>query len=134
MMERAAPRLARTRFIDHWGDGDVDALAERFADLDCPALQSDGSCGIYPFRPLTCRSMGIPRDVGGIVEGACTIQTAIPLVRLPRSHREEEDRLINEEAEHLAYLRTLDLAQGEELFLPHAFLPDKADDDEATGT
>lgn len=134
MMERAGPRLARTRFIDHWADGEVDALADRFADLNCPALQSDGSCGIYAFRPLTCRSMGIPRDVGGIVEGACAIQTAIPIVRLPRSYREEEDRLINEEAEHLAQLRNLDLAQGEELFLPHAFWPDTAEDDEVTGT
>ncbi len=127
MMERAAPRLARTWFIDQWGDGDVDAMAERFADLNCPALQSDGSCGIYAFRPLTCRSMGIPRDVGEIVEGACAIQTAIPLVRLPRSYREEEDRLINEEAEHLAQSRNLNLTQGEELFLPYAFLHDKAE-------
>lgn len=134
MMERAAPRLARTWFIDQWADGDVDALAERFADLNCPALQSDGSCGIYAFRPLTCRSMGIPRDTGEIVEGACAIQTAIPLVRLPRSFREEEDRLINEEAEHLAQLHNLDLAQGEELFLPYAFLPDKAEGEEVTGT
>ena len=26
----------------------------------CPALDADGTCGIYPFRPLICRSYGVP--------------------------------------------------------------------------
>ena len=26
----------------------------------CPALDGDGRCGIYPFRPLICRSYGVP--------------------------------------------------------------------------
>ena len=26
----------------------------------CPALDDDGGCGIYPFRPLICRSYGAP--------------------------------------------------------------------------
>ena len=26
----------------------------------CPALEKDGSCGVYPFRPLICRSYGVP--------------------------------------------------------------------------
>jgi len=26
----------------------------------CPALDADGRCGIYPFRPLICRSYGVP--------------------------------------------------------------------------
>ncbi len=26
----------------------------------CPALDDDGRCGIYPFRPLLCRSYGVP--------------------------------------------------------------------------
>ena len=26
----------------------------------CPALDADGRCGIYSFRPLICRSFGIP--------------------------------------------------------------------------
>jgi len=33
----------------------------------CPALDDDGRCGIYPFRPLICRTYGVPlrhsRDV-----------------------------------------------------------------------
>ncbi|MCP9443264.1 MAG: YkgJ family cysteine cluster protein [Nitrospira sp.] len=134
MIERAAPRLVPTRFIDQWTDGDVDALAERFADLDCPALQSDGSCGLYAFRPLTCRSMGIPHEAGGLVEGACAIQTAVPLIRLSQFYREEEERLVREEASHLARLRAQESIKGEEMFLPYAFLPDEADDDGSEDT
>ena len=26
----------------------------------CPALDGDGLCGIYPFRPLICRTYGAP--------------------------------------------------------------------------
>lgn len=26
----------------------------------CPALDDDGRCGVYPFRPLICRSYGVP--------------------------------------------------------------------------
>ncbi len=26
----------------------------------CPGLDDDGRCGIYPFRPLICRTFGIP--------------------------------------------------------------------------
>jgi len=26
----------------------------------CPALDGDGRCGIYPFRPLICRTYGVP--------------------------------------------------------------------------
>ena len=26
----------------------------------CPALDADGRCGVYPFRPLICRTYGLP--------------------------------------------------------------------------
>jgi len=26
----------------------------------CPALDADGRCGVYPHRPLICRSYGVP--------------------------------------------------------------------------
>ncbi len=33
----------------------------------CPALDDDGRCGIYPFRPLICRSYGVPlRHTGAV--------------------------------------------------------------------
>ena len=33
----------------------------READREmCPALDADGRCGIYPFRPLICRTYGAP--------------------------------------------------------------------------
>ncbi len=42
---------------------EVDALAARAASGDpgvCPALGEGGRCGIYAFRPVVCRSHGLP--------------------------------------------------------------------------
>lgn len=124
MIEESAPKLARNRFIDHWPDSDIDSLVERYRALPCPALYSDGSCSLYAFRPLACRSMGIPSETEGTVNGACTVQTSIPLIRLSQSLRQEEDRLAGEEASQLMHLRHQIRATGEELFMPYAFLPD----------
>jgi len=124
MIEGSAPQLARHPFIDHWPDHDTDLLVERFRELPCPALESDGSCSLYEFRPLACRSMGIPVESDGIVQGACAIQTSVPLIRLSASLRQEEDRLAGEEAEELAQLRVRQKLPGEELLLPYAFLAD----------
>lgn len=123
MISAAVPRLARNCFIDQWRDQDIDQLVEQYRDLPCPALQSDGSCGIYAFRPLTCRSMGIPQEEEGIVHGACAVQTSVPVIRLPRPLRREEDLLARMEAEDLAHLRRQQHAQGEELLLPYVFIP-----------
>lgn len=124
MIEASAPQLGRHPFIDHWPDHDADVLVERFRELQCPALEADGSCSLYEFRPLACRSMGIPVESEGIVQGACAIQTSVPLIRLSPSLRHEEDRLAGEEAEELAQLRDRQRMPGEELLLPYAFLPD----------
>ena len=124
MIEESAPELSRNRFIDHWPDSDVDFIVERYRSLPCPALSSDGSCGLYAFRPLTCRSMGIPSETEGNVQGACAVQTSVPLIRLSRSLRQEEDRLAEEETRQLMYLQHQNVATGEELLLPYAFLPD----------
>ena len=124
MIEASAPQLALHPVIDHWPDRDTDALVERFRELPCPALEADGSCSLYEFRPLACRSMGIPVESEGIVQGACAIQTSVPLIRLSPSLRHEEDRLAGEEAEELAQLRDRQKVSGEELLLPYAFLPD----------
>ena len=123
LISASAPQLAHNRFIDHWTDRDVDTLVERYSELPCPALAQDGSCSIYNFRPLTCRSMGIPSDVDGVVHGACTIQTSVPLIRLSSPLRHEEDLLAKAEAEQLALLRHQISTPGEEVLLPYAFLP-----------
>lgn len=119
----AARELAGNPFIDQWPDPAIDHLVEEYRHLPCPALQADGSCGVYPFRPLTCRSMGIPTETDGTTHGACDVQTCVPLVQVSRCLREEEDRLANQEAEELAALRHTITTAGEELFLPFAFLP-----------
>ncbi|UVT15879.1 MAG: YkgJ family cysteine cluster protein [Nitrospira sp.] len=120
----AAPALITNQFIDHWPDGEIDRVIERFDALPCPALERDGSCGLYDFRPLVCRSMGIPTDDGVRVHGACAVQTAVPLIRLSNTLREQESRLVEKEAEALGTLRDRLGAEGEELLLPYAFLPE----------
>ncbi|MDH5669144.1 MAG: YkgJ family cysteine cluster protein [Nitrospira sp.] len=124
LMERDVPELAHDEYIDNWQDSDTDVMIERYRELPCPALQSDGTCGIYAFRPLTCRSMGIPSEVDGVVQGACAVQTSVPIIRLSLSLRQEEDRLVDEEADQLVCLRDQTGIKGEELFLPYAFVPE----------
>jgi Fe-S-cluster containining protein len=122
-IEARFPRLSSSPMLDDWPDHLTEQLAEEFQDLPCPALSSDGRCQVYAFRPLTCRSMGIPPDQDGCVEGACDIQTAVPIIRLSPPFREEEDRLAGEESQQLTALRLTRQCQGEELLLPTAFLP-----------
>ncbi len=120
----AAPQLNTNRFIDQWPEEESRQLIERFDIWPCPALEQNGSCGLYQFRPLVCRSMGVPPEDGGCVSGACAVQTAVPLIRLSKTIREEENHLAGMEAEEIEALRRHDGAEGEELFLPYAFLSD----------
>lgn len=122
-IEARFPRLASSPMLDDWPDRLTEQLAEEFQDLPCPALTSNGHCAVYAFRPLTCRSMGIPPDQAGCVEGACEIQTAVPIIRLSPPLREEEDRLAGEESQQLTALRLKLQCRREELLLPYAFLP-----------
>jgi Fe-S-cluster containining protein len=39
---------------EQWGD------PPPAAGIPCPALTADGSCGIYPVRPVLCRKFGVP--------------------------------------------------------------------------
>ena len=66
--------------------------------------------------------MGIPTEDRGLTHGACEVQTFIPIVRLPSAFREEEDRLVQEEATSLEALRRATGSTGEEVFLPYGFL------------
>lgn len=132
-MEAAYPRLATSRFLDHWPDPDIDQLVSQFHQAPCPALGEDGLCGLYQFRPLTCRSMGIPNEQAGITSGACEVQTFVPLVRLSASIRVEEDRLAAREAQALDRHRLEEQAEGEEVLLPYGFLPQKQTDNRPEG-
>ncbi len=122
-MQAAYPRLTETAFVDTWPDKELDRLAEQFAYLPCPALTEEGRCAVYAHRPLTCRSMGIPTEEGGLTVGACQVQTFVPIVRLPASLRVEEERLAQVEAAAIEAARAEDAASGEELWLPFGFLP-----------
>lgn len=120
----AAPCLMANPFVDRWPDEEMDTLVQRFDALPCPALESDGRCGVYEYRPLVCRSMGLPMDSDGVVSGACIIQTSVPLIRLSNALREEENLLAGREAEELAAVCHQNGAQGGEVLLPYAFLAD----------
>jgi Fe-S-cluster containining protein len=119
-----APQLVGNYFLDEWPDQEIDRLTEHFTAWPCPALEQDGTCRIYECRPLVCRSMGIPSDDNGQVNGACAVQTAVPLIQPSKVLREEEFQLARLEAERLEALRRHLGAEGEELFLPYAFVPD----------
>lgn len=120
----AAPQLNTNRFIDQWAEEDIDQVIERFEAWPCPALEPDRTCGLYEFRPLVCRSMGVPQDDGSRVRGACAVQTAVPLIRISKAFREEENHLAGMEAEEIEALRLRTGIMGEELFLPYAFIQD----------
>lgn len=119
----ASTAIPTDPFIDTWRDRDLDRLVKQFDDLPCPALQGDGTCAVYNYRPLVCRSMGIPSGGEGVVHGACRVQTSVPLIRLSSSLRCEEAYLAGVEAEELARMKHKTDSPGEELLLPYAFLP-----------
>lgn len=123
-LTEAVPQLLTNRFVDHWPEQDCEQMIEQCSDWPCPALESDGGCAIYQFRPLVCRSMGIPSEDDGCVNGACAVQTSIPVIRLSNAFREEEDRLAALEADELEALRHQQGVEGEEMLLPFAFLPE----------
>lgn len=124
MLTIAAPQLSMNPFIDQWPEEDIDRVVQRFERWPCPALEPDGTCGLYEFRPLVCRSMGVPQDDEVFVSGACAVQTAVPLIRLSQGMREEEDYLAEREAIEIEALRHRQGIEGDELFLPYAFIRD----------
>jgi Fe-S-cluster containining protein len=133
-IEAAYPQLLKSRFLDHWPDTDIDRLVSQFHRAPCPALGEDGLCGIYEYRPLTCRSMGIPAERAGTTNGACGVQTFIPIVRLSASMRADEDELARQEASALDCHRLTESAEGEEVLLPYGFLPQEQAEGLSAGT
>ena len=122
-IEAAYPDLADNPILDGRPDWQIDQLVAQFAEQPCPALDNDGSCALYAFRPVTCRTMGIPTDTSGMVHGACDIQTSVPIIRLSRSLRIEEDHLADQEAGLLEIEKRHRSFAGDELLLPYGFLP-----------
>jgi Fe-S-cluster containining protein len=120
-LEGTNPRLRSSYSLEGWSDKDIDRAVSDFDDVACPALGEDGLCALYAYRPLTCRSMGIPTESEGIVNGACSIQTFVPIVRLSSSLKAEEQELAGREAEELSGHQAA-ILKGEEILLPHAFL------------
>ncbi len=110
-------------FLDRLDYCHIDFLVEQFAHLPCPALHADGSCQIYAYRPLTCRMMGIPLEEKGEVQGACQVQTFIPLKQVTKIFRQEEDVLADRERYLLDSLREEKPWLGEEVLLPFGFIP-----------
>ena len=66
--------------------------------------------------------MGIPTRQDAIVNGACPIQTFVPVTRLSASLEMEEQELAAAEAAALERLPEV-IMEGEEIFLPYAFVP-----------
>lgn len=121
-LELAFPDLRSTPNLDEWTDSSIDAIVERFADLPCPALAADGRCSVYAFRPITCRTMGVPIESDGMVQGACRVQTAVPIIRPSPSLRTDYDLLAKDEAVALSILRQAHREAGDELLLPYGFI------------
>jgi Fe-S-cluster containining protein len=121
-LETAYPRLKASASIGRWSDEEIDQAVTAFHDAPCPALGDDGLCSIYDHRPLTCRSMGIPARQDAMVNGACAVQTFVPIARLSATLEAEEQELAALEAAELAALPEV-AAEGEEILLPYAFVP-----------
>jgi Fe-S-cluster containining protein len=100
----------------------IDQIVEQFQHSPCPALSTDGACLVYPFRPITCRTMGIPHHTQGMVKGACVVQTSTPLKQLPLIFHIQEQRLADQEQQALDAMPETSNAL-DELLLPYGFLP-----------
>jgi Fe-S-cluster containining protein len=122
LLETAYPRLKPLSSISGWSDEEIDQAVTAFHDAPCPALGDDGLCSLYDYRPLTCRSMGIPARQDAMVNGACAVQTFVPIARLSASLEAEEQELAAVEAAELAALPEV-AAEGEEILLPYALVP-----------
>lgn len=120
-LESAYPRLKPSPSLNGWSDQEIDQAATSFEHVSCPALGDDGRCLLYAYRPLTCRSMGIPIRQVALVHGACAVQTFVPITRLSASLEAEEQELAGLEAAELTALPEV-VEAGEETFLPYGFV------------
>jgi len=124
LMERAFPALKHSPWLDSWSDQDIDRLVTQFQTTPCPALGEDGRCRLYEYRPLVCRSMGIPVEEGPRTQGACAVQTFVPIVRLSAAIRAEEQSLADQEGTVLKRWRMETGSEGDDIFVAYGFLAD----------
>lgn len=76
ILDRAARILEETGHPDirEIGSAEREAFFDRTASVPCPALQPDGSCGMYEWRPLVCRTFGLPlRDGESYIGDICDL-------------------------------------------------------------
>ena len=120
-LEAAYPQLKASRWLDRRPDAEIDGMVSDFGQQRCPALGEDGLCLLYEYRPLACRSMGIPTETDATVRGACEVQSFVPIVRLSAALRAEEYALARYESEILDAEGGM-AAEGEEMLSPYGFL------------
>ena len=119
-LEATYPQLKETRWLDRRTDAEIDRMVSDFDQYRCPALTDDGLCLLYEYRPLACRSMGIPTETDATVRGACEVQSFVPIVRLSAALRAEEYALARYESEILD-AEGATAAEGEEMLSPYGF-------------
>lgn len=83
LLERARAVLESTAHpeIRECTPAEKEAFFERAAEVPCPALGDGGSCLLYEYRPLTCRTFGLPlRDGDAFLGEECHLNflTATP--------------------------------------------------------
>ena len=80
MMRQAEPAWDGDYAIADIGEERFDEIAERLAEEPCPFLDDAGACLIYAYRPLVCRTMGLPMLAREhrIIDNACPIQQQFP--------------------------------------------------------
>lgn len=95
MLGAAFPGDAETGRLDD-DDDDRERFFARFADLHCAALDPrTGRCILYAYRPLSCRSFGLPVRVGEEVLEPCELnfREASPAeVKAATAEPDPEDR------------------------------------------
>jgi len=77
---RLLPTWGKPWDVDRLPDEVLDGLAETLSGAPCPALDHDGGCAVYPYRPATCRMTGLTMDMGnaGQLDNECPIQGDFP--------------------------------------------------------
>lgn len=65
--DRKIHRLKRQAYKDHEAGQSESEILEAMARqrVRCPALNDENRCSIYAIRPITCRTYGIPTQIGG---------------------------------------------------------------------
>ncbi|MDQ7995280.1 MAG: YkgJ family cysteine cluster protein [Luteibacter sp.] len=114
-MPRAARLAVTTRVTDAFAHAQGKTmLARDRARVPCPMLNEQGLCGIYPVRPLTCRSY-VSFDLPGCRADAQRPGAGTQVIRsgsLVELRSSLFDQLITKEREHGFAVQSYELIQG----------------------